>query len=180
MEKSNEISIDTRECQTVIITRRVTLESRYLDRDIMDHLLNKLRRLTKGECTKEYGHILDVKRVVKIVKHWISSGDSTNVFILKFEANIFRPRKGLEITGIVHAIYIQGIFIRVTGGQMLLVPAPTLTDYTFVEEDSAYVNDCGYEIVAGDEVEIVITDTEFKNQKQTFNCIGSLKELYSP
>ena len=37
----------------VTIQRRVYLEPKYLDKNIMDHLLTKLTQSTLGECTKE-------------------------------------------------------------------------------------------------------------------------------
>lgn len=163
-------------CRTVIIKKRVTLESRYLDEDIESHLLTKVSNIVKGKCTQEYGRILEVKRLVDTGKNWIAAGDSRAIFVLEFEAEIFKPEKGL-VSGNVIQVYADGIFTKVLGGhQMVMIPSHSIKSYRYVEEDNMYVNKDGHQIKLGDEVEVFITAIQFKNQKRGFDCIGSLKE----
>ena len=48
------------------ITQEVSIESRYLDSDIKDHILDKLKKTMEGKCTFSSGYIVEVKRVQEI------------------------------------------------------------------------------------------------------------------
>jgi DNA-directed RNA polymerase subunit E'/Rpb7 len=148
-----------------IIQKRVYLEPKYLDQNIMDHLFVKITEDTFGECTKEYGHILSVKRIVEIVNN------EDTIFTVRFEAVTLKPETGVKYTGVVCMVYKDGIFISVEGTQKMLIPSITLKGYTFEDVSGAYVNGdkC---IKEGDTVDVNVTASKYN--RQSFSCFGSL------
>ena len=150
---------------TVTIQRRVYLEPKYLDQNIMENILKTLTLDTFGECTKEYGHILSIERLIEIV------GNEDCVFIVKFEATVLKPEAGKKMTGKVCMVYMDGIFINVAEKQKMLIPALSLTGYKFDPVKKAYVNG-DIKIQEGDEIDTVVTAAKYSNKN--FSCFGSL------
>jgi len=150
---------------TTIIKRRVYLEPKYLDSNIRQHMLEEIKRITAQECSKEYGYILSVNRIVNMVN------DNGTIFTVTFEANTLKPEPGKQMTGIVCMVYNDGIFIDIANKQKMLVPAVTLTGYEFDSELSSYVGD-EHTITKGDELDVIVTATKYSNGQ--FSCFGSL------
>ena len=150
---------------TTIITRRVYLEPRYLDQNIMDHLLVKITEMTFGECTKEYGHIISVERIIEIVNN------EDTIFTVRFEAETLKPETGNKYTGVVCMVYKDGIFINVAEKQKMLIPSITLRGYTFEDVSGSYTKG-NKRIKEGDEIKVVVTAVKYN--KQSFSCVGSL------
>jgi DNA-directed RNA polymerase subunit E'/Rpb7 len=55
--------------QLITIQKRICLPSKYLDQNLMDHLLSKITELTYDNCTKEYGYILKIIKINDIISH---------------------------------------------------------------------------------------------------------------
>jgi DNA-directed RNA polymerase subunit E'/Rpb7 len=151
----------------VVLTKRVYLDSKYLDSDILGHLLTVLKENTKNDCTKDNGHILDIIRIIDIVDN------EGNVFIVRFEANTLKPEPGSSFQGVVCMVYRDGIFINIKERQKMLIPVTNLKGYTFDQTRSAYVK--GKKVIANG-TEVFATVTASKYNKGNFSCFGSLKE----
>lgn len=152
---------------TTTIERRIYLEPKYLDSNIMKHLLKKIQKTTSNECTKEYGHILTINKVIGI------SANVDTIFTVKFEATTLKPEPGKIFDAVVCMIYKDGIFVNIAEKQKMLIPAVTLTDYKFHEEDNVYKNATTKKTIAvDDKIRIKITATKYGNQN--FSCVGSL------
>lgn len=149
----------------VTIQRRVYLEPKYLDKNIMDHLLTQVTKSTLGECTKEYGHILSVERLVDIVDN------EDCIFTVLFEAKTLKPEAGKKLTGTVCMVYKDGIFINVEEKQKMLIPVVTLDGYKFDQVSRTYTKD-NKQIKEGIEVDAVVTAAKYSNKN--FSCFGSL------
>lgn len=163
--------------ETVTILRRICLESCYLDQSIMDHLLHKLERTIVGECTKEYGHIIAVSKITRIINQEIGRINVENIFNLEFDALILNPKKGTEVVGTVCMLYKDGIFISILDRQKMLIPTTSLSGYTFDSASNTYKNGTR-SIVVGDSIEAIITASQYNDG--SFSCLGTLKELCSP
>ncbi len=137
----------------------------YLDQNIMKRLLVKISEMTFGECTKEYGHIISVKRIVEIVNN------EDTVFTVRFEAETLKPEIGNKYTGVVCMVYKDGIFINVAEKQKMLIPSITLQGYTFEDVSGSYAKG-NKKIKEGDKIEVVVTAAKYI--KQSFSCVGSL------
>ena len=164
--------------ETVTITRRICLHSRFLDHNIKLHLLRELSTATKDECSKDHGYIISVKGISHIVNHKIGRANSDNVFTLEFEALTLNPKVGMEVTGTVCMIYKDGVFINIMNRQKMLIPATSLTgnkdDHGFDESTGNYrVHGCCIKV--GDDVEATVTASQYSNG--FFSCLGTLKDV---
>ena len=156
-----------------IIERRVCLEPRFLDQNISIHLLNKIKETIEGECTKEYGHIIKINRLVEIYDNMISSANSDIVFTVLFEAETLKPEIGSNLTGDVCMILPSGIFINVQNKLKVLVPRNELSNYKYNGSNMCYSKNES-SIKKGDIISVCITGTRYT--KQNFSCFGRLVE----
>ena len=97
-----------------VIEKTIYLEPKYLDQNIMKHLLDKVKKITFEECTKEYGHILCVKRILKI------NNLEDTIFTVRFEAETLKPIVGNKLTGTVCMLYKDGIFLQISPTKLIL------------------------------------------------------------
>lgn len=150
---------------TSIIERRVYLNPKYLDQNIMEHLLSKIREDTFGECTKDHGHILSVKRIVSILHN------EDTVFTVRFEAETLCPKAGDKLSGIVCMLYKDGILFNISNRQKMLIPSINLSGYEFDEISRSYYNG-NRKIKEGDEIQAIVIAVRY--DKKSFSCFGSL------
>lgn len=156
---------------TTIITRRICLESKFLDSNILRHLLNKIIDLTKNECSKEYGFIIGIKRIISIDDSWISAASSENVFTITFEAITLKPEIGSVLEGNVCMIFPNGILLNIEDKMKFLVPLSSLSEYQLNKQEGFYFNE-KRKISKNDRVSVSVVDVKYKNQ--TFMCFGNL------
>jgi len=71
----------------------VTLEHMYLDRHILGHLRQKLRRVMVGICSKEYGFINDVE-IKNVEPAEISMADGSACFSTTYTIQSLLPKPG--------------------------------------------------------------------------------------
>lgn len=156
---------------TTVIERRVSLNSKLLDKNIRQHLLDKIRTITKEECNKTYGHILNINKILEISSHEINRINSDSIFTIKFEAETLKPDPDTTLTGEVCMVYKDGVFISVLNKQKVLIPRMYLENYSFNDVLSIYENKDS-SIKEGDEVTIKITASQYNNSG--FSCFGSI------
>jgi len=149
----------------VNINKRVYLEPKFLDENIMDHLLSKIREISVGQCTKDYGHILKVNRIVEVL------GNEDTIFTVLFEAETLKPTVGNKFSGTVCMLYKDGIFAQISEKQKMLIPAISIKGYTYDEASQTYLSG-KKKIKVGDMIEAVVTASQYS--KQNFSCIGCL------
>ena len=148
-----------------IIKKRVYLNPQYLDEYMMDHLLEKIRELYVGECSKEDGHIISVIRIIKILDN------EDTIFTVLFEAETLMPSVGTILEGTVCMLYKDGIFTQVSEKQKMLIPNLSVKGYTYDETLHIYSNG-KKEIKEGDKIQAVVTASQYN--KKNFSCIGCL------
>lgn len=164
--------------ETVTITRRICLHSRFLDHNIKHHLLRELSNATKGECSKDHGHIISVKGINRIVDHKIGRANSDNVFTIEFQALTLNPKVGTEVLGTVCMIYKDGVFINIMDKQKMLIPTTSLTGDDVVlgfDESTGNYNISDRSIKVGDDIDATITASQYSNG--FFSCLGALKDV---
>lgn len=150
---------------TAIIERRIYLEPKHLDQNIMEHLMAKITEDTFGECSTKFGHIISVKRIVKILNN------EDTIFTVRFEAETLKPEVGTKFTGVVCMVYKDGIFVNIAEKQKMLIPAITLKGYVFENITGTYVKG-NTKIKNGDEIRVIVTAVKYN--KQSFSCVGSI------
>jgi DNA-directed RNA polymerase subunit E'/Rpb7 len=158
-----------------IIEKRICLESRFLDSNYEQHILNKANQDTKNECSQKYGFIIRIVKIDKILDHEINRVNADNVFTVKFEAETLKPEPGKIFRGSVCMIYKDGIFINVFNKQKILIPTCVLTDnYSFNEEKNLYVGNEDHDdiIKEGTILNVKITASQYNNLN--FSCFGTI------
>ena len=158
--------------QLVTIEKRICLPSKYLDQNIMDHLLSKITEITYGNCTKEHGYILKIVKINDIISHEISRANTDNIFNVSFDVEILKPEKGLKVEGIVCMVYKDGIFINILDKQKMLIPKSNLTKYKFNDQLKIYEDENGGNIKINDTISATISAVSYSNQK--YSCFGTI------
>lgn len=148
-----------------IIEKRIYLEPKYLDSQIKEHILNKLKELTKNECTKDHGHILSINKIINI-----TSVEDT-IFNVKMEVKTFKPEENMEINGTICMLYKDGIFVNIYDKQKLLIPAGNAKNYVFDDENGYYISG-DKKLKVGNEINIRIIASKYRNH--SFSCIGTI------
>tara|TARA_A100001015_G_C15010094_1_gene722617 strand:- start:216 stop:695 length:480 start_codon:yes stop_codon:yes gene_type:complete len=157
--------------ETILLEKSVNLHCKYLDINIMDHLLHILKENMLYKCTQENGYILNISKIDKIISHSIERSNGENIFIISFFADVFKPKENMQIEGTVCMIYKDGIFIDIMNKQKMLIPKNNLTDYEYDEKEKIYKND-DINIKNGDRIKAIITNVGYSNNK--YSCFGKL------
>lgn len=153
------------------IRQNVSINSKFLDKNINAHLLNKLQTTMVGKCTLEYGYILGINKIIKSGYNSITPANSLVVFDLIYEAEVLKPEIDSELSGTVCMVFQHGIFVDIQGKMKVLVPTTSMP--TYVYKESMFVDDNENEISMG--VKLKITIVMIKYDKKEFSCIGKLK-----
>ena len=106
-----DIKLNIKNCEIINIVEKITIESKYIDSNIEKHLLDNLKKIKEKTCTKKYGftnHILKMK----ILDSEISMSDSSNIFIIDYDAEIYKPIIGKK--------YISNKILFCQGTRILL------------------------------------------------------------
>ena len=148
-----------------IIKKRVYLDPQYLDENIMNHLLKKIKELYVGECSKEYGHILSIIQILKIIDN------EDTIFTVLIEAETLKPDVGIILEGTVCMLFKDGIFTQISEKQKMLIPNLTIKGYMYDETSQTYSNG-KKTIKEGDKIQAVVTASQYN--KKNFSCIGCL------
>ena len=157
-----------------IIEKRICLECKFLDSNIMDHLLQELKKTCENECSEKYGYILNINKIIKIKDHKIGRANCGNIFIINFEAEILKPDLGNKFIAKVCMIYKDGIFVIIKNKQKMLIPRNNIIKYNFNEHNNTYINknDNNDTIKINDEIQVIVTASKYN--KKNFSCFGSI------
>ena len=151
------------------INKRIYIESCYLNSNIMLHLIDKIRQETQQVCSKEYGYILSIKNIIKILDN------KENIFNVLFQAEVFKPEKNQELQGNVCMIFKDGIFVDVLNIQKVLISAKTLSNYKYDKTHNVFHHITNDNIIDNMScVNLIILDIKYNNHQ--FCCFGKLKE----
>lgn len=154
-----------------LIEKKIFLEPEYLNKEYKINLLNKLRIVTKNECSQTHGFIINVNKIIKIVDKDISTTNSCPIFTVIFEANVIHPQKDKIYEGSVCMISSLGIFININDVFKALIPISELSEYTFDSSENSFKKD-KKKIKVGDMLKFCIKDLKYSNKK--FSCFGKL------
>tara|TARA_A100001011_G_scaffold400150_1_gene512732 strand:- start:2611 stop:3096 length:486 start_codon:yes stop_codon:yes gene_type:complete len=159
--------------EVITIQKKIILESSLLNSNILENLFLKLKENITCDCTKEYGYILNVVEIKRILDHKIERSNSNNIFFVEFTAEVLKPKEGLEIEGIICMIYKDGIFLNIMEKQKMLIPKSNLANYKFEESGKKFVHiENDKSLKNGDQVKAIITAVGYDNKK--YSCFGKL------
>jgi DNA-directed RNA polymerase subunit E'/Rpb7 len=152
-----------------LIKRTVALPSEMLNSEVFSHLLDIVRKEFEGKCTKDDGIITKIISIEKILDNYISPATSNINFVLSLNVETLKPQIGDIFTETVKQITVRGIFI--SSSITVIIPAHTLTEYTYDRDSEKFVGD-GKMISVDDTINISITAIKYENNK--FKYIGCL------
>ena len=156
---------------TALIERRICISHENLTYDIMDDILDKIKDITKNECSKDHGYILNVIKIVRIKDNYISNANCDTVFIVEFEAETLKPENGKVFSGEVCMIFAGGIFLNIKNKQKILIPTASLSNYTFDPVSKSFKSK--QKIIKEKMIlDVMISGTKYS--KQSFSCFGTL------
>jgi DNA-directed RNA polymerase subunit E'/Rpb7 len=156
-----------------IITQEVSIESKYLDSDIKDHILNKLKKIMEGKCTLINGYVIEVNKVISLGENIIGCANSFTIFKVTYEAEVLLPEKGQFMNGKVCMVFQHGIFVEVCSKMKVLIPVASMEEFKYSSVNNSFENkDC--KIVNGMYIDIEIIMTKY--EKKQFSCIGILSK----
>ena len=147
------------------IKQKVSIEPKYLNSEINEHVLNKLKKNMEGKCTLDNGYIISVKSIIDLGSNTIGSNTSV-IFNLTYEAEILRPDKGHILSGNVCMVFHHGIFVNVCGKMKVLIPATSM-NYDYNQSNNSFGP-----MTKG--VDVTIEIVMIKYEKKNFSCIGKL------
>ena len=153
--------------------QKVSIESKFLDNKITDHLFDKLQKTMTGKCTLEYGYIMKINKLIMVGDNSITSANSLVVFDIIYEAEVLKPVVGQNLSGAVCMVFKHGIFVDIYNKMKVLIPVSSMKSYVF--DNSRFVHDNDTEISVG--VDVTITIVMIKYEKKEFSCIGKLKQI---
>jgi DNA-directed RNA polymerase subunit E'/Rpb7 len=154
----------------IIINKKISIESQYLNKNIKDNILKKLKEMLKDECTKENGYFIDIIRINKIKDNYISS-NCENIFDIEFEAEILKPEKDKIFEGDICMIFSGGIFVNIKNKIKVLIPLNSLTEYSFNSKNNSFIKN-KKELKQGDIIYVLISGTKYN--KKNFSCFGTI------
>lgn len=157
------------------IRKKIPLESRYLDSNIIENLLTKINRTMLGKCYKDHGYILHIYGIKSVKDNYISSAQSTSIFDVIFSVETLHPKKDLEISGKVIQLFSAGLIIKVKNVLKVFVGLANLQEngYKFDGSRNVFFNED--DIISTDnEINLKISVVRFENNE--FKCIGLLNK----
>ena len=126
-------------------------------------------------CNKQYGYILEIKKIKKIGELRI---DESGYITCDIYVNVKRlkPVKGMVLSGVVEEAFTHGLFIK-TDLLQVLIPLYILTKMGFcykeVDDNNQFFQKNNKCIKKGDSVNYIITNIKY--EKKNYSCIGKLK-----
>lgn len=154
------------------INQKISIDPKFLDSEIKNHLFNKLQKTMIGKCSLEYGYILKINKIISIEDNLIAPANSLVIFNVIYEADILKPEVGQELVGTVCMIFKHGIFVDIYEKMKILIPSSSMESYIF--KNSCFVSD-NTKISVGINVKIKIV--MIKYEKKNFSCIGKLMNV---
>ena len=152
------------------IVKTISVDPQCLDSNIKSHLLEKVKASLTNTCSKEYGYISNVIKIVGVVDNTISAS-SEIMFKLKILVEALKPEVGTTLTGTATMVLQHGVFIEVDKKLKALIPSRNMEGFEFDKVKSVYKKgDVVYK--AGDKITFKIASVRY--EKNNFSCIGTL------
>ena len=158
------------------ITTEVILENSLIDENIEENVKIKLNSTFLNRCFQEYGYILKIYKKIYILKNTVKTDGV--VFLVKFEADTFKPSPDDTFKGTVCMVFQQGILVEIINKIKVLIPSNKLEFVTYNKVNNTFEskhNNTKEEetsLKKGSLVEVKIDVVKY--EKQNFNCIGTL------
>jgi len=147
------------------LEKRIIIKPEDFDKNIETIIKKQIKTFP---CSQDYGYIIDI---IKIISHesMISRDSAHNIVTVKFEAQTFLPKVGLNVDCVVYAIFPQCIFAEYLDIK-IVIPVQGLVNFTY--ENQMFKKD-DIIIKIGDVLKAEILNTRYK--QKNYSCIAKLK-----
>lgn len=156
----------------ITLNRKISLEPKFLDANIKEHILKKLKDITNNECTKDYGYFLKIIRLNKINNNYISSNCQI-IFDVEYEAETLKPETNKIFEGNVCMIFSGGIFLSIKNKMKVLIPISSLSEYEYKHSNNQFIHKKTNQIIKENDL-LKISISGVKYSKSNFSCFGTL------
>jgi len=158
--------------ETIHLRKKVSLEPKYFDANLKDHLYEKLCKSLKNKCSQTSGYVISVNPNIEVVDNLVNI-HGIGLFEVLYSVQTLKPKKGQVLHGEICMILSQGVLIEVYGKMKVLIPTDRLKNYK-IDEINNVIKYKRNEFGIGDTVSVKIEMTKYENNK--FNCIGILED----
>ena len=157
----------------IIVEKKIFLEPKYFDEDILIHLQKKIQQSIHS-CDAEYGYILKIYKKFKIISNNISSAGVGAFFNVRFAIQCLKPTCGTEYKSVIKMVFSTGIFVEIQDKIKVLIIGDKIQNYKYNSTKSCFENE-KFTLKKDDEINIIIESIRYEKKK--FICIGNLKTL---
>jgi DNA-directed RNA polymerase subunit E'/Rpb7 len=159
----------------VSIETSIGVEPELLTKDLENNLFEKIKTLYKNNCSQEYGYILDIIKIERILDNYISSADSQLLIKLIFQAETLLPQIGNIYEGKVSMLRENaGIFVDIANKFKILISKDQLKKYKFDNNEMCFVYK-DKKIQYADNIRVKILRLRYDADKK-YSILGELIE----
>lgn len=153
------------------IQKRICVNPEFLDKNLNSSLFKYIKESIPNECDKEFGYVINIIKLVRIIDNYISNNNCELIFEVEILSEMLKPEINKIFSDKVCMIFSGGIFIDVCGKFKVLIPFSSLNKFTFDGSNKSFNLDklC---VKEGDIVNVKITGIKYA--KQNFSCFGEL------
>lgn len=153
------------------IERSICVPFNVLNKNVKNHLYEKIVSDLLGKCEKEYGYISSIDKNFKILDNTISTAGSGVFFKVELNISSLVPELGTTYEGTVCMVLPVGLFVEVEQKMKILIPVQNMQKYSLDKVQNVFKN--GNKIIKpGDAVKVLLILKKY--EKQNFSCVGKL------
>ena len=153
------------------LRQRLVIDNDCLDKNLNASIFKRLKEVAENDCSKEFGYIIKVLKLTRIIDNYISNVNSELIFIVEFQAQTVKPEINNIYEDEIFLVLRGGIFFDINNKFKVLIPPSALTNYTFNSDAKSYENG-ETTLSKGLKCKIKITGIRYMNKK--FDCFGEL------
>lgn len=110
-----------------------------LDKNIKDKILLTLKNNYKDKCTRKYGDILKILRIISYKDNIISNSNLNIIFNVKYEILSLKPTIGLELIAITQLIFSEGILLKINNNIRIFIKECELIYHKYDIENNLFI-----------------------------------------
>ena len=135
------------------VKRKININPAYLGIDLLVHVKEKFIQDTVNECSVDYGHVIQIVNVERIIDNSIENSNSDVLVEAEIWIDFFKPVVGMVLDTVVHSIYTDGVIVYAYNKQKILILQNNNTAKSI-----------------GSNYMVQLTAVKYTNH--SFNCIG--------
>lgn len=156
------------------ITLRFCLTPEFFDANYKTHLLRAIRERYENKSFKEFGYILEILGIHKIINEEIMSMVPNVFFMVEVDARLYRPQVGDHLDVKIDKIFHHGIFIM-EDKVRILIPIALCAKHEVQKDFSSFflLNTETQKTFRKDD-SLTVELVEVRFEKDGFSCIASI------